>query len=92
MILTILLLVLFLWAALLPACFNSALGYVSCPTKFFYLRQATPNELGDTLAGFAGALAFIWIVVTVAMQSIELSEQRKVSIDQKNEMAEQIKI
>ena len=44
-----------------------------------------PNEIGDTLAGFAGTLAFIWIVVTVWLQSIELGEQREVLIAQKEE-------
>ena len=36
-----------------------------------------PNAIGDTLAGFAGSLAFIWIVVTVWLQSSELAEQRE---------------
>jgi hypothetical protein len=35
------------------------------------------NEIGDTFAGIAGALAFLWIIVTVMLQSSELSEQRK---------------
>lgn len=30
------------------------------------------NEIGDTLAGFAGALAFVWLIVTVWVQSSEL--------------------
>ena len=46
-------------------------------TKFTYLWQASPNELGDTLAGLAGTLAFIWIIVTVCLQSIELRAQRE---------------
>lgn len=33
--------------------------------------------MGDTLAGLFSALAFIWIIVTVFMQSRELREQRK---------------
>lgn len=66
-----------IFAAFLPACYQSTSGYTACPTKLFYLKQSTPNELGDTLAGFAGALAFIWIVVTVAMQSLELKAQRE---------------
>lgn len=36
-----------------------------------------PNEIGDTLAGIAGVLAFLWIIVTVWLQSMELKEQRK---------------
>lgn len=48
-----------------------------CKTKWSHFLSAPPNEIGDTLAGFAGALAFIWIIATVWLQSIELSEQRK---------------
>ena len=36
-----------------------------------------PNEIGDTLAGIAGVLAFLWIIITVWLQSEELAEQRK---------------
>ncbi|OAN97634.1 hypothetical protein [Sulfitobacter geojensis] len=36
-----------------------------------------PNEIGDTLAGIAGALAFLWIIVTVMLQSKELAAQRE---------------
>lgn len=36
-----------------------------------------PNEIGDTLAGIAGALAFLWIIVTVQLQSKELKAQRE---------------
>jgi hypothetical protein len=39
--------------------------------------NSPPNAMGDTLAGFAGTLAFIWIVVTVWLQSSELAEQRE---------------
>jgi hypothetical protein len=38
---------------------------------------ASPNEIGDTLAGIAGALAFLWIIVTVMIQSSELRLQRR---------------
>lgn len=55
-------------------------------SKFDYLRRAAPNEVGDALAGFAGALAFIWIIVTVWLQSIELAEQRKELRAQRREM------
>ncbi|MGH1576624.1 hypothetical protein [Planktotalea sp.] len=47
------------------------------PNKWGYLWNAPPNEVGDTLAGIAGTLAFLWIIVTVMLQSKELSEQRK---------------
>ncbi len=48
-----------------------------CTSKWGELRTASPNEIGDTLAGVAGTLAFLWIVVTVWLQSQELAEQRK---------------
>jgi hypothetical protein len=44
--------------------------------------------MGDTLAGFAGSLAFIWIVVTVWLQSSELAEQREQIEKQTEEFAE----
>ena len=61
-------------------------GSESCPTKWSLFFESPPNEVGDALAGFAGALAFVWIIVTVAMQSIELREQREVLTLQKDEM------
>jgi len=39
--------------------------------------HSEPNQIGDLLAGFASALAFAWIVVTVLLQAIELREQRE---------------
>lgn len=51
--------------------------FLDGPSKWIYLFSASPNEIGDTLAGFAGTLAFIWIIVTVVLQSNELAEQRK---------------
>lgn len=44
---------------------------------FHEFLNSPPNAMGDTLAGFAGTLAFIWIVVTVWLQSSELAEQRE---------------
>ncbi len=62
-----------------------------CQTKFAALWAAPPNEIGDTLAGFAGALAFVWIIVTVMLQSKELKAQREVLFLTKTEMEEQRK-
>jgi len=45
-------------------------------SKWSYLLRATPNEIGDTLAGFAGTLAFIWIIVTVFLQWDQLKAQK----------------
>jgi len=39
--------------------------------------NASPNEIGDTIAGIAGTLAFLWIIVTVLMQGNELRLQRR---------------
>ena len=71
------------YSSSLPACYENTKGIINCPTKWFYLKQSTPNELGDTLAGFAGTMAFIWIIVTVALQAAELSEQRAELTDQR---------
>lgn len=35
------------------------------------------NEIGDAFAGVAGVLAFLWIIITVWLQSMELEEQRR---------------
>ncbi|MDX8351875.1 hypothetical protein [Cognatiyoonia sp. IB215182] len=47
-----------------------------CTSKWETLVQSPPNEIGDTLAGFAGSLAFVWLIVTVWLQATELREQR----------------
>ncbi|WP_299082313.1 hypothetical protein [uncultured Ruegeria sp.] len=66
------------FTALLSVCEVSFFGAEVCSgTKWTYFLKATPNEVGDTLAGFAGALAFIWLIATVWLQSQELAEQRK---------------
>ncbi len=49
--------------------------------------SSSPNEIGDTLAGLFASLAFIWIVVTVFLQSFELKEQRLVLNAQREEFA-----
>ncbi len=48
-----------------------------CRNKLVALLEASPNEFGDALAGVAGTLAFLWIIITVLLQSKELGEQRK---------------
>lgn len=45
--------------------------------KIWTLIKSRPNEIGDTLAGIAGTLAFLWIIVTVQLQSRELKAQRE---------------
>lgn len=46
-------------------------------TKWSVFWNAPPNVVGDTLAGVAGVLAFLWIIVTVLLQSKELAAQRQ---------------
>lgn len=48
-----------------------------CETNFQIFWESDPNEIGDTLAGLFSALAFVWIIVTVFLQSFELRAQRK---------------
>ncbi|MDW7746682.1 hypothetical protein [Halomonas sp.] len=66
---------------------NSSL--VTCPTYgsiaiviiFFVMSLSKGilslplNEMGDALGGFAGVLAFLWIIVTVLMQNKDLKLQ-----------------
>ncbi|WP_430465071.1 hypothetical protein [Tabrizicola sp.] len=50
---------------------------LECRTNWARFLDAPPNEMGDTLAGFAGVLAFVWIIITVSIQGYELHAQRK---------------
>ncbi len=52
-------------------------GFFGCETRFASVLDAPANEMGDTLAGLAGGLAFLWIIVTVMLQSKELAAQRQ---------------
>ncbi len=74
---------------LAPTCNGDFFPKGDCPPKWRHLYAAPPNEVGDTLAGLAGVLAFIWLIATVLLQSVELSEQRRVLALQKEEMEEQ---
>ncbi|KIC11566.1 hypothetical protein RA19_05875 [Leisingera sp. ANG-M1] len=47
-----------------------------CEMRLVAFLDAPANEAGDTLAGLAGALAFLWLIVTVTLQGKELSAQR----------------
>lgn len=76
-----------LWIGSAEHCFHDG----ACVSKFQLFLQADPNEVGDTLAGFAGALAFVWIIVTVWLQSNELAAQREELKLTRLEMAEQRK-
>lgn len=59
--------------------------------RLWSLITAPPNEIGDAVAGVAGALAFLWIIVTVMLQSKELAAQREVLRLTRDEMEEQRK-
>lgn len=48
-----------------------------CITKWRHFANASPNENGDTLAGIAGSLAFVWIVATIVLQAQKLRAQRE---------------
>jgi hypothetical protein len=51
-------------------------GFWVCQSRFVAFLDAPANEIGDKLAGIAGALAFLWLVVTVLLQGKELAAQR----------------
>lgn len=65
------------WLGMADTCNIDLFPKGDCPPKWQHLRAAPFNEVGDTLAGIAGVLAFIWLISTVLLQSIELGEQRK---------------
>jgi hypothetical protein len=83
--LTAIVLLLFAAMALQERCVFLPSNLLECRANYNWFLDSPPNEIGDTLAGFAGSLAFIWIVITVWLQSSELSEQREVLIAQKEE-------
>lgn len=61
------------WLGSIEHCFHDG----GCLTNFQIFLQSAPNEIGDALAGFAGALAFAGIIVTILLQSAELQAQRR---------------
>lgn len=66
------------WAANQSVCQTDFWGNQSCGgNKWSAFLGAAPNEVGDTLAGFAGALAFVWLIATVWLQGQELAAQRE---------------
>ncbi len=82
---------LIIWFGMAPTCNGDFFPKGDCPPKWRHLYAAPPNEVGDSLAGLAGVLAFIWLIATVLLQSVELGEQRRVLALQKEEMEEQRK-
>lgn len=64
--------------------------YDWCTSSLNRFLSSNPNEIGDTLAGFFGAGAFVWVVAAVILQSIELSMQReefKKMVDEQKDQA-----
>ncbi|MEO1138941.1 MAG: putative phage abortive infection protein [Pseudomonadota bacterium] len=51
--------------------------------------KSPPNEKGDTFAGLAGSLAFLWIIITVLLQGKELSLQREEIVKTNDHLKEQ---
>lgn len=76
-LLTFVLLLGFLFMANQQNCVLLPSEVLECQTNWDWFLSSPPNEIGDTLAGFAGAFAFIWIIITVWIQGHELREQRK---------------
>ncbi|WP_170526226.1 hypothetical protein [Ruegeria arenilitoris] len=60
-----------------------------CVSKWSYLRSAPPNEIGDTLAGVAGALAFVWVAASVVIQRLELDRTVNAFVEQGASLREQ---
>ena len=65
------------WLGLQEVCILNKDGLQVCKSNFKVFIDSPPNEKGDTLAGVAGSLAFLWIIVTVLLQANELSLQRQ---------------
>ena len=76
-IITIVFLGVTIWLGLTDYCQLDYNGTQKCSSKFQQFWSSSPNEVGDTLAGIAGALAFLWIIITVMIQSQELTAQRE---------------
>lgn len=76
-LITLIFALLLIWLGASPYYENAVDGTIQSRSKFKKFLSSSPNEIGDALAGIAGSLAFLWIIVTVALQSQQLDEQRK---------------
>lgn len=76
-LLTIILLSFITYLASINRCTLLDTGVLECRRNLQWFLDAAPNEIGDTIAGIFATLAFVWIVVTVFLQSSELAEQRE---------------
>lgn len=62
-----------------------------CVDKYAQFLALPANGIGDALAGFAGALAFVWLIATVWLQGQELAEQRRELARMADAQAEQVR-
>lgn len=70
--------------------FLTSLVFISVLFDWFYVRcwiGLNPNEIGDTIAGFAGILAFIWLIAGYKLQQRELELNTKAVQQQSTEIA-----
>ncbi|WP_141137816.1 hypothetical protein [Actibacterium lipolyticum] len=72
-ILTVATVVFVLCLALGEHCEMIAVGQEVCMVRYRSFLRLSPNEMGDTIAGIAGALALIWVAASVVIQRSELS-------------------
>jgi len=85
-VITVLFFALLIYLGVQPHCEPLLVKQSHCPTKLGHFLLSPPNEIGDTLAGIAGALAFLWIIITVLLQSQELRAQRQELKAQRQEL------
>lgn len=75
-----------LGVALTTAYIGAIVWYFSTKTAGEQLWKLEPNNLGDTLAGTAGPLAFIWLVLGFFIQSKQLEAQVRTIEMQREEL------
>jgi len=78
-----------LWLGSQQVCEITKDGQSFCQSNFKAFLESPPNEKGDALAGVAGSLAFLWIIITVLLQSNELSLQREELAQTRNTLEKQ---
>ncbi|WP_209834216.1 hypothetical protein [Ruegeria sp. HKCCE3926] len=79
---TVLILGVFIVFMCFEVCTTKYFFVEECVSKWSYLRSAPPNEIGDTLAGVAGALAFVWVAASVVIQRLELDRTVNAFVEQ----------
>lgn len=74
---TLLVFLLFAKILLISRCELLPSQVLECRSNWEWFLDSRPNEVGDALAGFSASLAFVWIIVTVFLQTVELRAQRE---------------